>query len=41
MVVLSFTVYAPASPEKVWEYFQKFENIAQWDPSTKEITPKV
>lgn len=40
MVKLSFIEYAPAPLPKVWEYFSKFENIAEWDPNTKRITPK-
>jgi len=39
MVLLQFRVIAPAPLSKVWEYFGKFQNIAQWDPSTKSIVP--
>lgn len=39
MVVLQFRVIAPASLSRVWEYFGKFQNIAEWDPSTKAIIP--
>lgn len=37
MVVLQFKVIAPAPLSHVWEYFGKFQNIAEWDPSTKSI----
>lgn len=38
MVRMSFSVFAPAPVEKVWQYMSKFENVAEWDPSTKSVT---
>lgn len=40
MVRLSFIEVAPAPIETVWAYFSRFENIAEWDPNTKKITPQ-
>ena len=40
MVFLSFTVLVKAPLPKVWDYFSKFENVAQWDPSSKSIKAK-
>lgn len=40
MVRMSFVVFARAPVEKVWQYVSRFENVADWDPSTKSVTLK-
>lgn len=37
MVLLSFLVEVDAPFQEVWKFFQKFENVPEWDPNIKKV----
>ena len=35
MVKINFVIFTHAPLPKVWNYFARFENVAEWDPNVK------